>query len=206
MAKKASMPALDIRLYLDGQEMMSVFSHEAQQEELVLCLSDAVSEREVSDCEARGFLFGYALSEAGIDVRYKHYSYRWHYSYAVQMHHKYMIVDDDELLTGSYNFSDNAEHNTFENVMHFRGDAHRSTVAEYLENFNALRDTSRGDGTYEILMDQVENDDVFPIVYTPMALTHDEVSALKDAIRENCPEINNEDYRRSPESHRRCER
>ena len=46
----------------------------------------------------------------------------------------------------------------------------------------------------------------FPIVFDSMALTWPEVSALKQAIWENCPDINSWQYRSSPQSHTTCER
>ena len=205
MAKRASSPEVDIRVYLDGQEFISHSSHARQNEELIECVERAgESETRREDCINRGFLFGVALSNAGIDVRYKHYSYRWHYTYAAQMHHKYLLIDGDELFTGSYNLSDNAEHNTFENMMRFKGAAYAPLIESYRDNFLALRETSRGDGTYEALLEQVREGDEFPIVYTPMSLNHDEVSVLKSLIRERCPEVMSEEWRRNPQRHRTC--
>ena len=53
-----------------------------------------------------------------------------------QMHHKYMVIDGDELWTGSFNLSDNAEHNTMENMLDFRGPGLAPTSsAAYEGNF-----------------------------------------------------------------------
>ena len=81
------------------------------------------------------------LYEVITAVRYKYYAYRWHYSYAIQMHHKYMIVDGKRLFTGSYNYSDNAEHNTMENVVIYDAAAFPALVAAFVANFEALWQT-----------------------------------------------------------------
>ena len=118
IAKKRANPALDIRVYLDQQEFISASGDNAQKAEVSNCLATAVTPGQIRDCTENDFLFSKSLVDAGIDVRFKSYAYRWDHSYAVQMHSKYMIVDSTELLSGSYNFSMNAEHATFENVIH----------------------------------------------------------------------------------------
>jgi phosphatidylserine/phosphatidylglycerophosphate/cardiolipin synthase-like enzyme len=204
-AKEAN-PDLDVKIYLDGQEYTSASYHGVQLRHLDECLLAAgESIARQQRCTDKGFYFGYVLgAEHDMDVRFKHYSYRWHYSYAVQMHHKYLIIDGDELWTGSYNLSDNAEHNTFENIVHLEGAAFQAAIDEFTANFLAMWETSRDDGTYEDLLDEVENDDVIPLVYTPMSLTHAQVTTLKARIRANCDEINSESFRKSPENHRVC--
>ena len=68
-------------------------------------------------CSELGNHFGTLLVKAGVPVRYKTYAYRWDYSYAPQMHDKYLIVDGETVATGSYNYSFTAEYDTFENVI-----------------------------------------------------------------------------------------
>ena len=86
----------------------------------------ATCPRRSARCLDNDFLFGYQVGDAGIDVRYKYYAYRWDYTYAPQMHHKFMAVDGTTLYSGSYNLSDNAEHDTFENMMVLEGARARS--------------------------------------------------------------------------------
>lgn len=204
----AANPDLDVRVYLDGQEYLSEWGHDAQQRDLEACLIDAGdSTARQQDCYDRGFLFSYELHHAGVPLRYKFYSYRWHYSYAEQMHHKYMVIDDEILITGSYNLSDNAEHNTMENVAIFSGDAYRPLVDAYAANFDALWVTGEAEGLYDVLIDDITTGTGdFPIVFAPMALDWDRVDALKSAIYANCPVINERDYREHPERHRYCDR
>ena len=85
------------------------------------------------------FLFGKQIGDAGIDVRYKSYAYRWDYSYAAadaqQVHDRSTA---SELFTGSYNLSINAEHATFENLIHLRGATYAPVVAAFEANFERL--------------------------------------------------------------------
>jgi phosphatidylserine/phosphatidylglycerophosphate/cardiolipin synthase-like enzyme len=207
MAKKAASPEMDIKVYLDGQEFISEATHDIQEGELEDCLAAAGdSASKIRDCNDSGFLFGFAVGEAGIDVQYKYYSYRWSAANALQMHHKYMIVDGDELWTGSYNLSDNAEHNTFENMLHFSGPDAQALVDRYEANFDAMWMTGRADDLLASLratIASVATADV-PLLFTPMALEWDEVSDLKDLLRTECPLVNTADFRTHPEAHPFC--
>ena len=46
---------------------------------------DPTSERAIFDCKSRDFLFAKQLIDAGLDVQFKSFAYRWDASYAVQM-------------------------------------------------------------------------------------------------------------------------
>ncbi len=209
LAAQAANPALDIRVYLDGQEYISEYTHDLQLRELDQCLVDAgdsVARRE--DCTDRGFLFAYQVHQAGVPLRFKYYAYRWDYTYAPQMHNKYMIVDDEILLTGSYNLSDNAEHNTMENDVILRGPRFSAVIDQYIDAFDAMWVTGEEDGLYDGLLNDVVagTGATFPIVFDAMALDWDQVTQLKDAIRDHCPEINSADFRENPGAHRYCAR
>ena len=204
IAKAQANPGMDIRVYLDGQEYVSSWYHGVQLDELADCIAEATTASQERRCYDKGFLFGYQVGQAGIPVRYKYYAYRWHYTYANQMHHKLMIIDGDELWTGSYNLSDNAEHNTFENMIVLRGLPFAALIAEYENNFLSMWDTSRDDGTYDALVDTVQTASTIPIVFDAMALTHSEITTLKGIIRDNCPDVNSESFRSEPENHTVC--
>lgn len=199
----ANNPELDIRVYLDGQEYLSESTHRIQLQELEACLERAGTNDAARQlCVDRGFLFSYQLHAAGIALRYKYYAYRWHYSYAPQMHHKYMVVDDRILVTGSYNLSDNAEHATMENVL-VLDDA--ALAARYAANFDALWTT--GEGRFDALMaDVADGEGNVSLVFDSMALDWTEVTALKRAIRTACPAADSTEYRQHPEAHMFCVR
>ncbi len=209
IARHEADPDLDIRVYLDNQEYISTYSQNAQLDDLEECLVEAGDDvGDQQDCMDRGFLFSYDLHEAGIPLRFKYYCYRWHYSYAVQMHHKYMVIDGRVLVSGSYNLSDNAEHNTMENIVIYDGAAFPALVAAFEENFETLWTTGVQEGLYADLMDEIENGtgDSFPIVFGSMALDWDQVTALKGLIRDSCADINTTDFRTHPERHYSCDR
>jgi len=199
-------PDLDIRVYLDGQEYTSAGYYQGEVETYEDCVVDANTDNQRQRCENRGLHFGYLLHSRGVPVRYKYYAYRWHYSYAVQMHHKYVIIDGNEVATGSYNFSNNAEHQTIENLVFFERAEYPEVVTSFIDNFAQIWETGRGD-EYTDLLGLVHGDDpVFPIVFESMALTWGQVTELKTAIRSECPEINSHAYRTRPQSHQDCER
>jgi phosphatidylserine/phosphatidylglycerophosphate/cardiolipin synthase-like enzyme len=206
MAKLEEDPELDVRIYLDAQEYISEFTHDDQVDELEECLAEANTESQRRNCLDKGFLFGFVIGEAGAHVRYKWYAYRWHFTYAAQMHHKYLIIDGDELWTGSYNLSDNAEHNTFENMLHFTGESSRELIDTYEANFEAIWETGRAEDLLSDLRDEIETSDVIPMVFDPMALEHEEVRALKSLILDNCTQANSTDFRQHPDRHLVCER
>ncbi len=208
MAKHQSNPELDIRIYLDDQEYISEWYHNQQDADLEDCLAAAGdSEAKQQDCIDRGYYFSYLVHQAGIPLKFKYYAYRWDYTYAKQMHHKYFIIDGETLASGSYNLSDNAEHNTIENMVIY----HRATFPElvdaFIGNFETLWVTGDSEGLYEDLVDLILNTTApIPIVFDSMALNWDEVTYLKEIIRDNCPDINTDPFRNDPASHQICYR
>ena len=206
LKKAAADPHVDIRVYLDGQEYSSQSYWEEEVAEYEACIEQARSENALRDCEEDGLHFGYALHSAGIDLKYKVYSYRWHYYYAAQMHHKTIIVDQKKVATGSYNFSNNAEFDTFENVILYEDYRSPGLVLDYVDNFESIWRT--GEGLYQDLIQEIEHSESgwFPIIFDSMALSWDETQALKESIRENCPDIDTDEFRAEPWEHYYCER
>ena len=205
MAKAAADPSMDIRVYLDAQEYVSQTTHEIQVEDLQECIDNANTETQIRNCMDKGFRFGFQVGQSGIDVRYKWYAQRWHFSYAEQMHHKYLIIDGDELWTGSFNLSDNAVHNTFENMFVFSGDEFAELIASFEGNFVDVWTTGRDDDLLGQLRDEIVNNDIFPIVFDSMALDHEEVRSLKALIVDRCPQVNSTEFRSNPQNHHVCE-
>jgi len=201
MARKAEMPDLDIKVYLDGQEYISESGDSEQKAKLQTCLAAANTDTARASCVDKGFLFGKAVGEAGIDVRYKYYAYRWNASYAAQMHNKTLVIDD-ALFTGSYNLSDNAEHATFENMLKLEGPEFADLVEEYDAKFEELWVT--GEGKLGAFRAQVDTSTSFPIVFPALSLSWVEVRDLKSLIAAECPAVNSEPFRTSPTSHQTC--
>lgn len=196
---------IDVKVYLDGQEFISDGKSWDQKSELQDCLADAADDaKKKTECEANDYLFGRELGEAGVDVRYKFYAYRWDFTYAPQMHHKYMVIDGETLYSGSYNLSDNAEHATFENMMVLKGQSAAGIIAKFEKNFSGMFETGRE--KLEGLQKTIETADTIPIVFDSMALTSKEIDALKEKIRSNCSAVDSTEFRQKAASHQDCKR
>lgn len=206
IAKKQATPSIDIKVYLDNQEYIAKGTHDIQVDELEACIAAATTPAKKRACTDKGFLFGYQVGQAGIDVRYKYYAYRWDHGYAPQMHHKYMVVDGETLFSGSYNLSDNAEHETFENMIVLKGAENAALVKSFDENFEKIWKTGRDENKLSALNAKIDAGGDFPIVFDPMALTWSEVTALKQKMRAACPAIDSQEYRSEPASHQFCDR
>ncbi len=204
MRAKKNNSELDVRIYLDAQEYISWSTQQKQNAEQKTCLKEAKDSIDIAECYDRGYYYSYEAQAAGVEVRFKSYAYRWHYSYAAQMHHKYVLIDDSVLLTGSYNFSDNAEHATMENLIVFSGESQPELLRSFRGNFESMWGQNR-DGFQGFLAGLAVQDPV-PLVFAPMALSWSEVAELKDVLFKNCPELNSEEYRKFPEKHRICPR
>ena len=120
------------------------------------------------------------------------------------MHHKFMVIDGETLFTGSYNLSDNAEHETFENMLVFKGPDFAAIVKAYEADFEAMWKTRREE--LPQLMETVKTAATVPIVFEPIALSWSEVTTLKQAIRASCPDVDSEAFRTEPDKHYTCNR
>ena len=208
IAKMADNPLLDVRVYLDAQEYISDSKQRSQNEDLEECLTAAQTELRRMDCLESGYYFSTDVREAGANMKFKWYSYRWHYSYAVQMHHKYLIIDGNTVASGSYNLSANAEFATIENIVIYSGAPYQGLVDAFEDNFNTLFETGEDEGLFETLMDEIDNgaSDRVAIVHLPMALRHSQVAAYRTAIGRACSDVNSASFRRNPERHHSCSR
>jgi len=199
-------PTLDLRVYLDGQEYVGDWKHSQEVDGFEECMTEAAGHpADQRDCLDKGLHFGWDLAAAGVDLRYKHYSYRWHYATAKQLHHKYVIVDGQTVASGSYNYSNNAEHETMENVVVYDAADYPELVSAFVGNFDSIWGTGRAG--YGALMNTIENTtDEVPLVYDAMALSHDELGALKTAIRAACPQVDDEEWRANAATLTSCPR
>lgn len=202
IAKKQANPSLDIKVYLDQQEYISPSGDAAQRAETEACLAAATTEIQRFNCTHKNFLYSKALADAGIELRFKSYAYRWDHSYAAQMHSKYMVVDGEEVLTGSFNASMSSEQATFESGLRVYGAAYAPFVAQFEQNFAAMWDAGRD--LLAPLRAKIETASTIPIVFPAMALTYDEFGDLRALIRASCPAVDSEAYRTNAPAHRTC--
>jgi phosphatidylserine/phosphatidylglycerophosphate/cardiolipin synthase-like enzyme len=201
LERKAKDASVDITIYLDDQEYISESGNAAQKKEREACLISANTESKQRACIDKDYYYGRDVELAGASVHYKFYAYRWDASYAAQMHDKIFIVDDT-LYTGSYNLSDNAEHNTFENLFRFQGPEFKDLVEIYEKNFDKL--WAQGAGLLAPLSAQIDEDPTIPLVFPGMSLSWTEVRDLKALISKECPAANSAAFREEPASHQVC--
>jgi phosphatidylserine/phosphatidylglycerophosphate/cardiolipin synthase-like enzyme len=207
LAQRRAHPEMDIRIYLDGQEYISASTHASQASERAACIAAAGSSAaKVQACIDNNYYYSYEAHQAGIPLKFKYYAYRWDASYALQMHHKYLVIDGTTLASGSYNLSDNAEHATMENMVIYDGPEYRDLVQAFEANFESMWKTG-GDAGLEALRQRIEDPgQAVPLVFDPLALDHAQVTALKALIRAECPAVDSQDYRIDPPNHRICPR
>jgi phosphatidylserine/phosphatidylglycerophosphate/cardiolipin synthase-like enzyme len=204
IAKKQANPGIDIKVYLDQQEYISPSGDAYQKTELDTCLAGATTDTQRTNCLYNDFLFSKMLVDAGIDLRFKSYAYRWDFTYAEQMHSKYMVVDGKEVLTGSWNHSMNSEQATFENGLRLYGAAYAGVISQYASNFDTIWDTNRS--KLAPLRSTISTSSSIPLIYPSMALTYDEYTDLKTLIRANCTVADSDEYRSNAGAHRTCPR
>ncbi len=118
-----------------------------------------------------------ALAAQGAVVKYKSYSRFWNYMTAKQMHSKYLVVDGVSVLTGSFNWSENAELKTFENLVRFDDEA---LAGAYQDNF--LKIFSYQKGGFKNLLESVKAaSGQGPCSFSPLSLSGAEILKLRGA-------------------------
>lgn len=188
--KKIQNPAINIKVYTDQQEYITDGYNNYQITQRQQCLNDAATPAQERDCLEENFLYSYNLILAGIDVRFKSFSYKWDFTTASIMHHKYAIFDDNIVATGSYNYSYNSETNSMENVVIFNSTASSTTVTNYVANFNEIWDRGRIENYYNDLLAQITSSNRYtPLLFPAISLTHGEYANIKQQIESACPSV-----------------
>lgn len=174
-----------IQVVLDGQEYVSYQKSRSQQTKVAKCLQSHPEHF----CYRKGYYFSRQLSQAGIDVKLKYYSLRWFYPTAKQMHHKYMIVNQQTVYTGSYNWSNNAEFETFENVMILERRDHPHLVRDYIKNFHQVSQYG-GSGGYRSLYHSIQSSrDKVEFHFEPVTLDLNQITRIKDLAYRKCRKL-----------------
>lgn len=179
---EASKRGIKVELILDSQEYISEAYQTIEDQEKEECLLEG---KDLEDCVEVGFHFGRWLHEQGVDVYFKYYMIFWDFIHAPQMHHKYMIIDNKVLYTGSYNWSKNAEFKTFENKAII---THPKTVEAYIQNFKEMK--NYGQGKYSDLIQKwAQEKKEIRLVFEPMALSVDEIDGLREFLKTRCTQL-----------------
>jgi hypothetical protein len=88
--------------------------------------------------------------------------------------------------------------------LHLFGDSQKTIVQKFSANFDSIWDTNRS--KLATLQNTIKTSSTIPLVYTPMALTYQELGDLRALIRANCTAVDSTDYRDNAASHRTCPR
>jgi phosphatidylserine/phosphatidylglycerophosphate/cardiolipin synthase-like enzyme len=179
--RRAALRGVKVDLLLDSQEYVST----QKEKYLVEKVKECKKTQSDSYCRSRGLYYGRKAMKAGINVYIKYYSFIWDFIISPQMHHKYMIVDDQTLYTGSYNWSANAEFNSFENVTVIDDYA---TISSFKDNFDKILQYGRGG--FEQLKESLKNSSVnLPLHFDPITLPMKKVDELYKVACSKCPEV-----------------
>ena len=120
-----------------------------------------------------------------VTVRLKVFNVRKAAYLTKQMHSKYMIVDDEILYTGSFNWSYSAEFNHIENVVRLERAFNPSVVNSFTSDFNTLFSLERNlyRGFVRKLDGALEKGRKISCSFTPMSLTFEEIDRIVNAGR-----------------------
>lgn len=181
--KRAVARGVKVELILDSQEYVSTYKQDAEEKEIQQCLSGKTKDELF--CRRQGYHYSRRAAEAGVDVMFKFYALRWNFMQAPQMHNKFMIIDDREVYSGSYNWSFNAEYESTENVLYSKDAA---LVSSFLTAFHGLR--SYGAGQFAGLRDNLKAETrELKFVVKPISLHYPEVDELRTIACQKCPEV-----------------
>lgn len=123
------------------------------------------------------------LMNKNIQVRVKFYDLRVANYMTYQMHNKFMIVDQERMVSGSFNWSESSENKHIENLVELGGRLAQDVIPSYVEEFVALWDLGRAD--YPTTLEKVTQDPTSSCALAPMSLNVSEVRKLLK-VGKNC--------------------
>ncbi|MBT3236759.1 MAG: hypothetical protein HN353_12455 [Bdellovibrionales bacterium] len=180
--QEAVFNGIKVTLVLDSQEYISSQWEEVEDKKIQECLEKGKTQL---FCHRQSVHFSRKASRAGIDVKIKYYAFRWFFPKAPQMHHKYLILDDREVYTGSYNWSFNSEYNSFENLARLD---QVEEVDSFMNNFKMVLSYG-GKKPFRHFLSQFREKNRIPLFFSPRTLTITEIDQVRNIIYSNCPHI-----------------
>ena len=115
-----------------------------------------------------------------VQVRIKWFNIHKSAFLAKQMHSKYMIVDDNVVFTGSFNWSYSAEYQHIENLVELDREFHPTVVDNFQKDFQFMWNQNRGQFKpfIESLEQAITDDKEKDCSFEPMALSETEIDYL----------------------------
>ncbi len=123
-----------------------------------------------------------------IEVRLKFFHLKTSAYLNKQMHSKYFIVDNKEVLSGSFNWSYSGEFNHIENLVRINVEESKLTLADFNKDFDFMWNQGR-DGLsalHENISRAIKNKEKMDCSFGPMALEHKEIDGLLKRGRKFC--------------------
>lgn len=116
------------------------------------------------------------LTHANIALRVKFYNLKVGNYIAYQMHNKYLIVDGESMMTGSYNWSISSENSHIENLVEISGAKAQEVIPSYEANFQYVWNMGRNE--YQTLLSDLQNQTHTACEIPKMTLSVAEITAL----------------------------
>ncbi len=148
-----------------------------------------VCEVEYADDCSKAQMFSWFLDnedfsgKENVTLRIKFFSLNLRATLAKQMHSKYMVVDDQEVVSGSFNWSHSSEWSHIENLIRFNSAEQPSMVNQFAANHETIYSQGRDD--YAPYLDRIETALKTGVktdcAFKPMALTFSEIDWLLDS-------------------------
>lgn len=122
----------------------------------------------------------YLLNQPNLEIRIKFYNIKVSNYLAYQMHNKMMIVDNDKILSGSFNWSTSSEEGHIENIVELSNEKASEVMDSYQNEFSYLWDLGRSNypGLIQSLTKMKDQNQVPNCEVTAMALTPDEINQV----------------------------
>lgn len=129
------------------------------------------------------------IGHENIQVRIKFFNLNREAYLGKQMHSKYLLVDQQTLLTGSFNWSYSAEYGHIENLVKIEARKHPKVIQDFMHDFNYLWQLNRHDyqSTLTSLHSPHSASDSISCEIVPMTLSLEEIDALLNSpIQSQC--------------------
>lgn len=192
LLKKAKDRSVTIRVLIDQRDFVSKSLHEQQLAGRETCIAAAGDDAgKIEACNDLGFRYGYALEQEHVSVRYKTYAFDFDRLYTPVLHNNFLIIDNQQVMVGSYNFTWSSEHTLHENTLRISADTFPKVVESFVKKFDALWDLGRA-GEFEHALQVVRTSIDVPLVFdsrtnlSPMSLTRGQAGLLRVEIFKAC--------------------
>lgn len=116
------------------------------------------------------------IGHENIDLRIKFYNLNSRQFITAQMHHKYVIIDEKKVFSGSFNWSLSSEYDHLENILEIQGIENQSTIQQFSDNFEHLWELNRDH--YQRTLDEIKNSSSPKCAFTPMSLSLKQIDLL----------------------------